>query len=81
MAGRVGRAAADGAEIKRQPRKQLVSARPAPDPAGGLEQVSARAPGAASGDHSSAHRTSGEPPELWDGPGQAYKRRRFPGTV
>ncbi|KAK7804460.1 hypothetical protein U0070_022078, partial [Myodes glareolus] len=38
LAGCVGRAAADGAGIKRQPRKQLVSARPAPDPAGGLEQ-------------------------------------------
>lgn len=32
LAGRVGRAAADGAGIKRRQRKQLVSACPAPDP-------------------------------------------------
>lgn len=54
---RVGRAAAAGAGIKGRPREQPVATRPAPDPAGGLEQVSGGALGAASGGHSRARRT------------------------
>lgn len=57
LAARVGRAAADGAVIKGRPREQPVATRPAPDPAGGLEQVSGGAPGTASGDHFRARRT------------------------
>ena len=57
LAARVGRAAADGVGIKGRLREQPVATRPAPDPAGGPEQVSGGAPGAASGGHSRARRT------------------------
>lgn len=62
LAARVGRAAADAAGIKRRPRKQPVATRPAPDPAGGLEQVSGGALGAAPGDPSRARRTPSPDP-------------------
>lgn len=57
LAARVGRATADGVGIKGRPKEQPVATRPAPDPAGGLEQVSGGAPGTASGGHSRARRT------------------------
>lgn len=73
LAAHVGRAAADGAGIKGRQRVQPVAARPAPDPAGGLEQVSGGAPGSASGGHSRARRTllpigPAAPPILWPDP-------------